>query len=122
MMSNYRGLPLALAGLIMLLINGPALAAELLMFERPGCPNCIAWEREIGGIYPLTAEGRRAPLRRIHIGEYQPNSVSLLEDVKYAPTFVLVEDGREIGRIVGYSSDDAFWGLLKVVVEKLTVK
>ena len=30
----------------------------------------------------------------------------------FTPTFVLVEDGKELGRIEGYAGDEFFWFLL----------
>jgi hypothetical protein len=35
------------------------------------------------------------------------------------PQFVLVANGREIGRIRGYPGEDHFWGLLGVLIKKL---
>jgi hypothetical protein len=35
------------------------------------------------------------------------------------PLFVLVDQGREIGRIRGYPGEDHFWGLLGVLMKKL---
>jgi len=96
-------------------------AAELVMFERPNCPYCLAWKREVGDRYPLTEEGRIAPLRIVRLGE-ESYGIMLRDEVKYSPTFVLVDDGEEIGRIVGYSNDDAFWGLLKDLVAKLDAR
>ncbi len=34
----------------------------------------------------------------------------------FTPTFVLFDDGREIGRIEGYPGEDFFWGLLQNLV------
>jgi hypothetical protein len=39
--------------------------------------------------------------------------------VRYTPTFVLVDRGREIGRIVGYPGEDFFWELLAGLIKKL---
>lgn len=89
---------------------GPVLGAELVMFERDGCVWCLRWNREIGSIYDRTEEGRRLPLRRVHVA--QPPGLELAEPVRYTPTFVVSENGREIGRITGYISQDSFWGLL----------
>jgi hypothetical protein len=90
--------------------------AELLMFERQGCAWCIRWEREIAPIYPRTPEGRFAPLRRINVDNGAPSHAQvgsrLNATVLYTPTFVLVENGREIGRITGYAGPEQFWGLL----------
>jgi hypothetical protein len=89
----------------------PVAAAELLMFEQPGCSWCRRFDAEIGPIYAKTDEGRQAPLRRVGLGA-DTAPVVLATPVRFTPTFVLVDDGREIGRITGYMSEEAFWGLL----------
>jgi thioredoxin-related protein len=110
-----------LAGLASLpTIAGTAAAprgpVELLMFERQGCAWCIRWEREIAPVYTRTQEGRAAPLRRINVDNGAPSHAEvgsrLNATVLYTPTFVLVENGREIGRITGYAGPEQFWGLL----------
>ena len=40
---------------------------------------------------------------------------------RLTPLFVLVDRGREIGRIRGYPGEDHFWGLLGVLMKKLDV-
>jgi hypothetical protein len=35
----------------------------------------------------------------------------------YTPTFVLAENGEELGRIEGYPGDAFFWGLLERLLE-----
>jgi protein-disulfide isomerase len=89
-----------------------AMAAELVMFEDPACPWCRRWHQEIGPAYPATAEGKRAPLRRVIIEDQENVGVVLERPVTATPTFVLAEDGRELGRIVGYPGEDFFYGLL----------
>jgi hypothetical protein len=39
--------------------------------------------------------------------------------VRYSPTFVVVMDGREIGRIEGYPGEAFFWGLLEKYTPQL---
>ena len=95
-------------------------AAELLMFESDDCVWCKAWNAEIGPIYPKTAEGRRAPLRRVDIHAKRPDDLLDIQGVRFTPTFVLVDDrGREVGRINGYPGEDFFWGLLSELITKL---
>lgn len=118
-----RRAALALVGMLALAVGGwsaPALAtAELIYIHEPGCPYCRKWEREIGPAYPNSDEGRRAPLRAIHIKELPGSGLALLRPARYTPTFILVEKGIEIGRIEGYPGEDHFWGLLDRLVEKL---
>ncbi len=102
-----------------LAVGFPAAAAELVMFEAAGCPYCARWNREIAPIYPKTAEGKRAPLRRVDIAGPRPADLAAVPNVVYTPTFVLIEDGREVGRIVGYSGDEIFWSLLSELFARL---
>jgi len=98
---------------------GNARAAELIMFEQAGCAWCETFDREIAPIYPKTAEGRRAPLRRVNIDHPVPSDLAFVEVERLAPVFVLVHNGKEIGRIRGYPGEDHFWGLLGALMKKL---
>lgn len=100
--------------------TAPAAAAELLVFERAGCAWCERFEREIAPVYPHTEEGRLAPLRRVDIGDTEAALADLAAPVRYAPTFVLVENGREVARLPGYAGEAAFWGLLTDMTKKLS--
>jgi len=94
-------------------------AAELLVFERDGCVWCQRWDRDVGSSYGKTAEAKVLPLRHVNIDRQATSSVALVAPVRYTPTFVVVDNGREIGRITGYINDDAFWGLLGTFVTRL---
>lgn len=102
----------------LLLTALPALsrAAELIMVERHGCHWCERWNDEIGPIYPRTDEGARAPLRRVLIGAL-PEDVAFASRPVFTPTFVLVEDGHELGRLEGYAGDEFFWFLLSRLLD-----
>lgn len=89
------------------------------MFEQAGCVFCQRWERDVGKLYAKTDEAKALPLRRIDIQNQKMSGVTLASPVRYTPTFIVVDNGREIGRITGYSSDDAFWGLLDTYTAKL---
>lgn len=96
-----------------------AVAAELVMFESPGCPWCARWHAEVGPGYGRSDEGKRAPLRIAQLAQAAGSGVHLSAPIIASPTFVLVDSGREIGRIVGYPGADFFWGLLDQLVKKL---
>lgn len=96
----------------------PAFSAELIMLEQRGCVYCQKWEAEIGVAYPKTAEGNQAPLRRVDIHEPIPEDLEYIRIERFTPTFVLVDEGREIGRIRGYTGDEFFWFLLSELLEK----
>jgi thioredoxin-related protein len=96
-----------------------ARAAELVMFTRAGCEWCGAFEREIAPVYGKTDDGRRAPLRRVDFDAALPADLAFIEVERLTPLFVLIDKGREIGRIRGYPGEDHFWGLLSALIEKL---
>ena len=106
---------------VMLIALSPtsARAAELVMFEQAGCAWCEAFDREIAPVYAKTNEGARAPLRRVDVMQTIPPDLAFIEVERLTPLFVLVDKGREIGRIRGYPGDDNFWGLFGVLIKKL---
>ena len=96
-----------------------AKSAELLMFESKLCEWCDKWREEIGAVYPKTDEGRIAPLRTIDVYQTRPNKYAPIKGIVYTPTFVLWHDGGEVGRILGYSGEAFFWGLLGELIEDM---
>jgi hypothetical protein len=114
--------PGLLALAIFALVPAGATAGELqlLMFEQPGCIYCAAWNEEVAPEYPLTAEGKAAPLRRLQLRAPLPDRITILAPPVFTPTFVLVEDGVETGRIEGYPGEDFFWPLLAGLIAEAT--
>ena len=81
------------------------------MVEEAGCVYCAQWNEEVGTAYPLTPEGRAAPLRRVDIHDLPDDVVFDIRPV-FTPTFVLFLDGTEVGRLEGYPGEDFFWPIL----------
>lgn len=109
--------------IVLLLVLAPAAAeAEtfLLMAEEDGCVWCARWDKEIAHIYPKTAEGKTAPLKRYDLYRDKPD-VTLEKKVRFTPTFILVQNGTEVGRIEGYPGEDFFWSLLNMMFGKANI-
>lgn len=103
--------------LVMTLSTAPAVAAELVLFEYDGCLWCEEWKRDVGVYYAETAEGKMAPLRIVDLLDRRPADLRHIRPVRATPTFVLVEDGRELGRITGYTDAREFWTDFSAVLE-----
>ena len=115
-MLKHVGLSLALA------LPLPAMAKPiLLMAEETGCYWCARWNEEISHIYPKTAEGQTAPLQRYDLHSETPDVV-FEKRIHFTPTFILVEDGHELGRIEGYPGEDFFWGMLSMMFERAGIE
>lgn len=97
----------------------PAAKGEtiLLMIEEKWCAWCQRWDREVGVVYDKTSEGRAAPLQRHDIHAPLSEGISLVRSAHYTPTFVLLRDGIELGRIEGYPGEEFFYGLLRKLLE-----
>jgi thioredoxin-related protein len=102
-----------------LIMCSAASAAELVMFERAGCPYCAQFDREIAPIYGRTDEGKAAQLRRVDIYAPIPADLASIKVERITPVFALVDHEHEIGRIRGYPGEDNFWGLLAGLIGDL---
>jgi hypothetical protein len=80
--------------------------ATLIMVDDPACHYCRRWNKEVGGGYSRTAEGLAAPLKRVG---RDSKILAGFAPVIYAPTFILAQNGRELGRITGYPGQLYFW-------------
>src|ERR1041384_8407033 len=90
-----------LALFLLAFIVAPAQSAELVMFEQKSCVWCQRFDRDIAPAYDKTSEGKRAPLRRVDIAQPAPADLSFIRRERFTPVFVLIDQGREIGRIRG---------------------
>jgi hypothetical protein len=112
-------LALAVAALLAATV-GAVRAAELVMVEQAGCAWCAEWDREIGPVWPNTEAGRRAPLRRVDLRGPWPEDLSgITPRPRFTPTFILVEDGEEIGRIEGHPGEHFFWPMIEALIARL---
>ncbi|BDA86026.1 hypothetical protein Sa4125_35680 [Aureimonas sp. SA4125] len=89
------------------------------MFEQRACPFCARFIEEIAPDYPRSAAGALAPLRRVDIYESRTGDVPGLDPAVFTPTFVLVDGGSEIGRLVGYPGRRYFYGELQALIDRL---
>ena len=112
-------------GFVTMLLSFGAMAAsnatsvQLVMMEQDACEWCERWHSEIGSTYPKTDEGKKAPLRIVNIHDDWPEDLKDVRKAHFTPTFVLVSNGEEIGRLRGYTGDEFFWFLLGEMLEKL---
>lgn len=96
-------------------------AAEMVYVYERGCGYCEQWDAEIAPIWDKTEEGKRLPLRKIRISDPLPEDLKDIGPLNYTPTFVLVHEGEEIGRIPGYNPE-FFWAFVDALIAKLDRK
>ena len=94
-------------------------AAELVYFGSSACSVCETWDQDVGVIYAKTEESKILPLRHQDVHDPKPDDIAFIKGVIYTPTFVAIENGREVGRIVGYMGDFFFWEQVDGLIKKL---
>jgi len=120
-MLSQRLLSAARRGLVIAFlttIHAPAWALELLVVERSNCPYCKIFDSEVANGYDKTEIGERAPLRRYNISDAWPDDLENVRVEKLTPSFILVHEGKEVGRLRGYPGKEEFWQLLNMLMEK----
>lgn len=91
---------------------------ELIFITSEYCPFCKAWEQDIGSLYHRTTYAKQAPLRRIDIAEVEFELPEIVVDVVGTPTFLIFQNGIEIGRIEGYQSAEMFFWTLSEYIHQ----
>ena len=104
---------------IMIATAQASAAYELIMVEQQGCHYCERWKEEIGPIYPKTDVGMFAPIRLVDITKVD-STPEIAAAVVFTPTFIITDGKREITRMEGYMSEDFFWGVLEMILERET--
>lgn len=109
-LAQLRFAAATVAAVVFILTIAPASAfaekVRLIMVEQDGCHWCIEWDREIGPGYPKSAEGKFAPLQRVKRGD---TALKGFDPVIYTPTFLVVRNGEEVGRVTGYAGKMFFY-------------
>ena len=82
---------------------------QLVMITSSHCPWCEAFEDDVGKGYDRTEEALGYPLRRHDFYQKMPDDLAHLTPATMTPTFIVIRDGVEIGRIVGYPGAELFW-------------
>lgn len=81
---------------------------ELIMFTTSICAYCAIFEKEIGEAYDSHELTKKAPLIRINLDEYGTGPYHLTKPLRYAPTFILMNNGKEVGRLTGHMDQFIF--------------
>lgn len=89
-------------------IEQPGPTLELIVIEARSCPMCRLFRDEIAPAYRATARAKRAPLRFVDVSFTDPATLNLAAPIEIVPTVVLMRDGAEIDRLVGYTGPEMF--------------
>jgi hypothetical protein len=60
-----------------------------------------------------------APLRTVSPLKKWPADLAGIKRAPFTPVFILVDEGREVGRFAGYTTPQAFWSQLQPLIARL---
>ena len=86
--------------------------AELLVFEAKNCPYCFIFRRDVMPGYLQSPRARDVPMRFIDVSKADMSSLQLRAPLTMLPTVVLMQNGREVDRIVGYMGPEPFFHMV----------
>lgn len=69
---------------------------------------CQLFRDEIAPLYRATARARQAPLRFVDIAHSNIDTLHLAAPVEIIPTVIVMREGAEIDRLVGYTGPETF--------------
>ena len=97
--------------------NVPALADKLVMFDSKHCPTCIKFKREMAGKYWKSDLGKQLPLSIVNSNSSRAMAryEGRVDPISFTPTFVLISDGEEVARFIGYNGRSHFLSEVKRV-------
>jgi thiol-disulfide isomerase/thioredoxin len=108
--SGMKKFALAAAFVLAGLFSAPAqsrAAVEIVMFEADWCHVCKQFKREVMPKYKDSEYGKDVPISFVMQGG--DIWFELKEPIKGFPTFVVIQDGKEAERILGYAGRDEFF-------------
>lgn len=86
------------------------------MVEQAICPYCKQFDAEVN--YSKTKTGQAIPLRRIQLTDPWPQDLANIPHDMLTPTFILIDNGKELGRLRGYPGKEHFWALINKLIEE----
>lgn len=94
----------------------PAPAVELIVLEARGCPMCQLFRDEIAPLYRASARARQVPLRFVDVAHTDIDALGLAAPVEVIPTVIVMRDGVEIDRLVGYTGPEIFMRAVRLML------
>jgi hypothetical protein len=81
---------------------------ELLVVEAEGCSYCPILRRDVEPVYLASPSAQRAKMRFADINVVEGSALVLDSPIYIVPTVLVLQDGKETGRLSGYLGVEDF--------------
>ena len=92
--------------------GAPTSPFELVVFEADGCVYCDVFRTDVLPLYKESQIGRETPIRFVNVSRSDESKMGLSGGITVVPTVVLMNQGQEVERIVGYTGPFNFMKLV----------
>ncbi|MGE0055477.1 MAG: thioredoxin fold domain-containing protein [Hyphomicrobium sp.] len=82
---------------------------ELVVMEAPGCIYCTLFRRDVLPAYESSPKAKELPIRFVDINDEAADALGIDYPVDIVPTFVVLKNNKEVGRIPGYTGPEFFF-------------
>ena len=87
----------------------PADSLKLVVIEADGCIFCEIFRSDVLPAYEASEQGKSMPVQFVDINDMDTTHLEFKGAVDIVPTFIVVKDRREVGRISGYVGPENFF-------------
>ncbi len=74
---------------------------ELIMFKTSICNHCAVFDQEVASLYKTHSLAKKAPWINVNLDDAGTGKYHLRKPIDMVPTFVVMKNGKEIGRLPG---------------------
>lgn len=89
---------------------------ELVVIEVDNCIYCGLFRRDVAPTYTASDRAKAVPMRFVDINAPDVDRLSLTNPIDSVPTVLVLENGREVGRIAGYVGPEIFFHSLNLLL------
>ncbi len=74
---------------------------ELIMFKTSICNHCAVFDHDVATLYNNNTLSQKAPLVNVNLDDAGTGKYHLSRPLEVVPTFVVMKNGKEVGRLSG---------------------
>lgn len=89
---------------------------ELVVMEAPGCVYCTLFRRDVLPSYSASQQAKDVPIRFVDLNDEAATALGLDGPIDVVPTFVVMKNNREVGRIPGYMGPEFFFHSINYII------
>jgi hypothetical protein len=97
-------------------VAASAAGQELVVFEARPCAYCDLFRRNVLPEYQRSRHAAALPIRFVDINQADISRLPLAAPISVLPTVVMLRNGREAGRISGYTGFETFLRLVSLML------